>query len=150
MADDARSLPNTALLETSFLYGANALFVEEMHARFLNDPNSVDPSWRAFFQQLRDNPEAVRAGVAGPSWFRPELAQPKSTEITRLLDADWGGLTQYGSENTELRLRPGEDRVVFLGDEITENWGKGKAKFFPGKPYLNRGILRQTSAHWRS
>lgn len=58
---------------------------------------------------------------------------------------DWGGLTRYGSENAELRLKPGEDRVVFLGDDITERWGQGKAGFFPGKPYLNRGIARQTA-----
>jgi lysophospholipase L1-like esterase len=54
---------------------------------------------------------------------------------------DWGGLTRYGSENAELKPQPG--RVVFLGDEITENWGP---EFFPGKPYLNRGITRQTTA----
>jgi lysophospholipase L1-like esterase len=63
----------------------------------------------------------------------------------RLLN-DWAGLTRYGSENTELPPpAPGEDRVVFLGDDITENWGRGNAKFFPGKPYLNRGISRQTT-----
>ncbi|MCW5682621.1 MAG: hypothetical protein KIS70_15030, partial [Xanthobacteraceae bacterium] len=61
MADDARSSPNIALLETSFLYGANASFVEEMHDRFLSDPSSVDPSWRTFFQQLSEDPGAVRA-----------------------------------------------------------------------------------------
>jgi lysophospholipase L1-like esterase len=59
---------------------------------------------------------------------------------------DFGGLTRYGSEDAELRLKPGEQRVVFLGDDITENWGEGGAKFFPGKPYLNRGITRQTTA----
>lgn len=74
---------------------------------------------------------------------RAELEQ--QIEAQRRLLADWGGLTRYGSENAELRLLPGEDRVVFLGDEITENWGKGKAKFFPGKPYLNRGIARQAT-----
>ena len=59
---------------------------------------------------------------------------------------DWAGLTRYGSEDSELRApAAGENRVVFLGDEITENWGKGEAKFFPGKPYLNRGIARQTT-----
>jgi len=59
---------------------------------------------------------------------------------------DWGGLTRYGSENTELRVpKAGEDRVVFLGDQITERWGGGEAKFFPGKPYLNRGIAGQTT-----
>ena len=50
------------------------------------------------------------------------------------------------AKTPNLRLKPGEDRVVFPGDEITENWGTGKAKFFPGKPYLNRGITRQTTA----
>lgn len=73
-----------------------------------------------------------------------ELEQ-ELTAYRRLL-MDWGGLIRYGSENTELKLAPGENRVVFLGDEITENWGSGKAKFFPGKPYLNRGITRQVTA----
>jgi 2-oxoglutarate dehydrogenase E1 component len=60
MADDARRTPNEALLETSFLYGANAVFVEEMHARYLDNPNSVDSTWRAFFEQLNERPEDVR------------------------------------------------------------------------------------------
>jgi lysophospholipase L1-like esterase len=64
----------------------------------------------------------------------------------RHLLVDWAGLIRYGSENTELpKLAPGEDRVVFLGDEITEFWGGGEAKFFPGKPYINRGIKGQTT-----
>jgi lysophospholipase L1-like esterase len=55
---------------------------------------------------------------------------------------DFGGLTRYGSENTELpKPKPGENRVIFLGDQITEHW----TSFFPGKPYLNRGIAGQTS-----
>jgi lysophospholipase L1-like esterase len=59
---------------------------------------------------------------------------------------DWGGLIRYGSDNAELKPpKPGEDRVVFLGDDITDLWGRGEAKFFPGKPYLNRGIAGQTS-----
>lgn len=64
----------------------------------------------------------------------------------RLLLLDWAGLTRYGSDNAELKLKAGEQRVVFLGDDLSENWGAGKTPFFPGKPYLNRGITRQTSA----
>jgi lysophospholipase L1-like esterase len=64
----------------------------------------------------------------------------------RHLLVDWAGLTRYGSENTELPPpSSAEDRVVFLGDEITEFWGSGNAGFFPGKPYLNRGIRGQTT-----
>jgi lysophospholipase L1-like esterase len=67
----------------------------------------------------------------------------RQTRQHRLL-TDWAGLTRYGSEDTELKPpKPTENRVVFLGDQITENWG---AEFFWGKPYLNRGILDQTSA----
>jgi len=104
MADDARSLSNTALLETSFLYGANAAFVEDMYERYLNDPNSVDASWRAFFSSVRENPEAVRASVAGPSWYRPDLAAPKTTETTKLLDGNWQGLSDKFEAKARERL----------------------------------------------
>ena len=63
----------------------------------------------------------------------------------RLL-GDWAGLTKYGSANADLRPpAPGETRVVFIGDEVTENWGAGKAPFFAGTAYLNRGVARQTT-----
>ncbi len=59
----------------------------------------------------------------------------------RLL-SDWGKLVYYGSENAELKApKPGENRVVFFGDEIFEKW----PEFFPGKPYLNRGIAHQAT-----
>ena len=78
------------------------------------------------------------------------LAQTPDAErliaAQRKLLSDWGGLTRYGSENTEIPPpKPGENRVVFLGDDLTERWGDVKGGFFPGKPYLNRGIARQTS-----
>ena len=74
-------------------------------------------------------------------------ALEKQLAAERHLLHDWGGLTRYGSEDSELRPpAPGENRVVFLGDQITEQWGRGDAKFFPGKPYLNRGIAGQTTA----
>ena len=64
----------------------------------------------------------------------------------RHLLSDWGGLTRYGSEDSEIKPpAPGEKRVVFIGDQITEFWGRGQARFFPGRPYFNRGIGGQTS-----
>jgi lysophospholipase L1-like esterase len=64
----------------------------------------------------------------------------------RRIVGDWAGLTRYGSENSELAPpAAGEQRVVFLGDQITELWGQGGARFFPGKPYLNRGVAGQTT-----
>jgi lysophospholipase L1-like esterase len=57
---------------------------------------------------------------------------------------DWGGLLVYGSDDAEVPApKPAENRVVFIGDSLTANWGKGKTPFFPGKPYFNRGIAMQ-------
>jgi len=59
---------------------------------------------------------------------------------------DWGGLIHYGSDNSELRAPvAGENRVIFFGDQITEYWGRENHSFFPGKPWLNRGIAGQTT-----
>jgi lysophospholipase L1-like esterase len=70
----------------------------------------------------------------------------QSADRLHAMLTDWAGLTRYGSEDAEIRApKPGEDRVVFLGDDVTANWGKGQAKFFAGKPYFNRGIERQTT-----
>jgi len=88
MADDAagaRTLP----LESSFLYGANAQFVEQMHARYLDDPGSVDASWRAFFGRLGDPKEAVQQAVKGPAWARPDWNRTEPSEATALFDANW-------------------------------------------------------------
>jgi len=83
---------------------------------------------------------------AKPDCAATIAALEERIEAQRHLLADWAGLIRYGSENTELpKPKPDEDRVVFLGDEITERWGQGNAKFFPGKPYLNRGIKGQTT-----
>ncbi|MCL6607247.1 MAG: 2-oxoglutarate dehydrogenase E1 component, partial [Geminicoccaceae bacterium] len=40
------------LEQTSFLYGGNGAFLEELYARYIADPQQVDPSWRAYFDEL--------------------------------------------------------------------------------------------------
>lgn len=59
---------------------------------------------------------------------------------------DWAGLSRYREENARLGPpRPGEDRVVFLGDSITEGWKPTVPAFFEGRPYVDRGIGGQTT-----
>jgi lysophospholipase L1-like esterase len=87
---------------------------------------------------------AMPAGFAQESSTSASVLEQRLASYRRLL-SDWGGLTRYGSEDSELKPRaPGENRVVFIGDQITEFWGRS-APFFPGRPYLNRGIGGQTS-----
>jgi lysophospholipase L1-like esterase len=59
---------------------------------------------------------------------------------------DFPNLARYHDENAKLPPpAAGERRVVFMGDSITDNWGRRYGKFFLGKPYVNRGIGGQTT-----
>ena len=59
---------------------------------------------------------------------------------------DFGDLARYKQANAELGPpAPGEKRVVFMGDSITDAWGHPVGVFFPGKPYVNRGISGETT-----
>ena len=59
---------------------------------------------------------------------------------------DWPNLARYRDANTQVPPPPAnEQRVVFMGDSITDGWGRQHGKFFPGKPYINRGISGQTT-----
>ncbi len=59
---------------------------------------------------------------------------------------DWANLGRYKAENATVAApASGEKRVVFMGDSITDAWGRTYGQFFPGKPYINRGISGQTT-----
>ena len=51
----SRQDANAAFARTSFLYGGNGAYIEDLYARYETDPNSVDAEWRAFFESLKDN-----------------------------------------------------------------------------------------------
>ena len=64
----SRQDANAAFALTSFLYGGNAAYIEDLYARFEGDPNSVDAEWRAFFSSLKDASADVVKSAHGASW----------------------------------------------------------------------------------
>jgi len=86
MADDAGRL-NQVFAETSFLYGSNASFIEDLHEKWAADPASVSGEWRAFFDQLRDNAATVKAAGAAGSWGRSPVSEP--SEDAAVFDGRW-------------------------------------------------------------
>jgi GDSL-like Lipase/Acylhydrolase family len=82
-----------------------------------------------------------------PGDAAPDPAKLKSDldRANRTLQ-DWANLKRYHEDNAKVAPpAPGEERVVLMGDSITDGWGKRYGKFFPGKPYINRGISGQTT-----
>jgi lysophospholipase L1-like esterase len=83
------------------------------------------------------------APVVTPLPEAPTAQQLAGIERTR---NDWANLARYRDANAALGApAPGETRVVFMGNSITDAWAKSFPAMFPGKPYVGRGISGQTT-----
>jgi hypothetical protein len=100
--------------------------------------------------QAAPSTEAAGSSAQQPQTTTPQpKAQPaaadawKKTHDEQLL-TDFPWLARFKQEDAQLPPpAPGEDRVVFMGDSITQGWRLDTS--FPNKPYINRGISGQTS-----
>lgn len=86
---------------------------------------------------------ATAATSATPVTPATPATPPTLTREQKML-LDWPQLSRYHDANlTIMPPTPGENRIVFMGDSITDSWYL--AEYFPGKPYINRGISGQTT-----
>jgi 2-oxoglutarate dehydrogenase E1 component len=101
MADDAGRI-NEVLAETSFLYGGNAAFVEDLYARWTADPNAVAPSWAAFFASLLDPSADVMRAAGKPGWARPAVPAPRPDWLSAI-DGLWPAVEAKVAKTIEAR-----------------------------------------------
>src|SRR6266700_7760146 len=85
----SRQDANAAFARTSFLYGGNASYIENLYARYERDPKAVDAAWQSFFQSLKDERADVERNAHGPSWRRPDWPPPERNDLIGALDGDW-------------------------------------------------------------
>jgi acyl-CoA thioesterase-1 len=91
---------------------------------------------------------AAQTAQPAPAAVAPAAAPKHPDDYLRKrneqLLTDFGWLAKFHDADAQLPPpAPGENRVVFMGDSITEGWHLDTS--FPGKPYINRGISGQTS-----
>jgi 2-oxoglutarate dehydrogenase E1 component len=77
----SRQDANAAFARTSFLYGSNAAYIDDLYARYQANPASVDAEWQEFFKSLKDDGGNVARNARGASWEQPNWP-PR-------VDADW-------------------------------------------------------------
>lgn len=85
----ARQDANETFLNTAFLYGANAPYIEDLYARFQKDPASVDAEWQAFFAALKDDKQAVEQSARGASWKKPNWPIAANGDLVSAMDGNW-------------------------------------------------------------
>ncbi len=134
MADDSGRL-NEILAETSFLYGGNAGFVEDLQARWANDPSSVEPSWAAFFTTLADAPDQVRRAAAPPPWT-PVPAPAQRPDWLSALDGLWPAV------EAKLRTKIGERTPTADAEEVRARTLDSLRAIMLIRAYRMRGHLK--------
>ncbi|MCT7376608.1 2-oxoglutarate dehydrogenase E1 component [Chelativorans salis] len=98
---------------TSFLYGGNAAYIEELYADYEADPASVNEDWRAYFSQFKDSAADVKKNAAGASWKKKGWPITANGELVSALDGDWAPLE--GHFDNKIR-----EKAAKMGAAMTE------------------------------
>ena len=85
----ARQESNEAFAETSFLYGGNAAYIEELYAQYQESPSSVSQEWQDYFSTLGDDAADVKRAAQGASWKKPHWPIAANGELVSALDGHW-------------------------------------------------------------
>ncbi|MEM9233510.1 MAG: 2-oxoglutarate dehydrogenase E1 component, partial [Pseudomonadota bacterium] len=79
------------LQATSFLSGGNRYYLNQQYKKYTENPQSVEPELRSFFDDL-DDIEVAAMNATGPSWARADWPPRPSDETTAALGGDWTGV----------------------------------------------------------
>src|SRR5664279_811820 len=89
---------NEVFKATSFLTGTNAAFVEGLYAQYLENPDAVEPSWRAYFSSLGQNALTPTQLGRGPAWRRDKKPELANGDLVGALTGQWPARKGVASE----------------------------------------------------
>ncbi|MCB2095174.1 MAG: 2-oxoglutarate dehydrogenase E1 component [Rhodobacteraceae bacterium] len=102
---------------SSFLQGANAGYVEQLYARYANDPASVDATWATFFRSLGDIETDVKKEAAGASWARADWPPRPADDLTAALTGEWP-LAEATAAAGKIRAKAAESGIAVSDEAI--------------------------------
>ncbi|MCM2563451.1 2-oxoglutarate dehydrogenase E1 component [Lutimaribacter sp. EGI FJ00015] len=104
---------------SSFMQGHNAEYLEQMYARYANDPASVDESWADFFRQLGDADLDVKKEAAGPSWARADWPPSPADDLTGALTGEWpAAAAEMKGAGDKIKEKAAEKGVKITDDAV--------------------------------
>ncbi|ALG89232.1 MULTISPECIES: 2-oxoglutarate dehydrogenase E1 component [Actibacterium] len=109
--------PNDVFHSSSFLQGHNAEYIEQLYARYANDPNAVDEAWQQFFRALGDEEMDVKKEAAGPSWARTDWPPQPDDDLTAALDGQWPAPPAEAKDAGKKIKAKAAEKGVALSDE---------------------------------
>ncbi|WP_075604179.1 MULTISPECIES: 2-oxoglutarate dehydrogenase E1 component [unclassified Brucella] len=143
--EQAPDRANDVFALTSFLYGGNADYIEELYAKYEDDPNSVDPQWRDFFAKLGDNADDVKKNAEGPSWTRKNWPIAANGELVSALDGNWAEVEKHVTDKLKGKAAKGEAKgaagAPLTAEEITQAARDSVRAIMMIRAYRMRGHL---------
>ncbi|MFP7674404.1 2-oxoglutarate dehydrogenase E1 component [Marivita sp. S0852] len=112
--------PNDQFRASSFMQGHNAEYLEQMYARYANDPNAVDQAWQAFFRQMGDDEMSVKQEAQGPSWARADWPPMPNDDLTAALDGQWSTPAVEAKAAGEKIMAKAQEKGVEVTDEAIQ------------------------------
>ena len=110
--------PNDQFHASSFMQGTNAEYLEQLYARYANDPNAVDEAWRAFFSQMGDPTADVQREATGPSWARSDWPPQPNDDLTNALTGEWPPEAEAKGAADKIRAKAQEKGVEITDDAV--------------------------------
>ncbi|GAA4658140.1 2-oxoglutarate dehydrogenase E1 component [Bartonella pachyuromydis] len=136
---------NSLFAQTSFLYGGNADYIDQLYAEYEKDPSSVDSQWRTFFENLHDKKEDVLKNAEGATWQRDHWPLKANSELVSALDGDWSVLEKHvGDKLKEKAATTGtaQKGIAFSEQDIVRATRDSIHAFIMIRAFRTRGHLR--------
>ncbi|ABG31236.1 2-oxoglutarate dehydrogenase E1 component [Roseobacter denitrificans] len=103
---------------SSFMQGHNAEYLEQMYARYANDPSAVDAAWQAFFKAMGDDEVSVKREAQGPSWARSDWPPQPGDDLTAALTGEWAPEPEVQAAAGKIQAKAAEQGVEVTDEQI--------------------------------
>ena len=110
--------PNDQFHASSFMQGHNAEYLEQLYARYANDPGAVDEAWAAFFAQMGDDEVSVKREAAGPSWARGDWPPQPMDDLTSALTGEYPPEAEAAAAGKKIKAKAADSGVAVSEDAI--------------------------------
>ena len=130
---------NEAFANTSFLYGGNAGYIEEMYDRYRTDPSSVTEDWQNYFADLKDDARDIAKNAEGASWKKKHWPIPANGELVSALDGDWAEVEKHVED--KIRSRAEANGIDLSGTQVQRTTRDSVSAIMMIRAYRMRGHL---------
>ncbi|MEM9498150.1 MAG: 2-oxoglutarate dehydrogenase E1 component [Pseudomonadota bacterium] len=110
--------PNDQFHASSFMQGHNAEYLEQLYARYANDPNAVDEAWQAFFRAMGDDEVSVKRDAEGPSWARTDWPPQPADDLTGALTGEYAPEPETKKAGDKIKTKAAEQSVEVSDEAI--------------------------------